>query len=73
VPPFGPISQLGLVRALRKMGFEGPVPGTRHAFMTRGSLRLRIPNPHHGDIGRDLLACILREAGISREDWEAIQ
>ncbi|MDP2662799.1 MAG: type II toxin-antitoxin system HicA family toxin [Dehalococcoidia bacterium] len=72
MPPFGPISQMGLVRALRKLGFEEPVPGTRHAFMTKGSLRLRIPHPHHGDVGRDLLARILREAGISREDWEAV-
>ena len=40
--------------------------------MTKGTLKLRIPNPHQGDIGRDLLARILREAGISRDDWEAI-
>ncbi len=72
MPRFGPISQRGLVRALRKSGFAGPVSGTRHAFMTKGALKLRIPNPHQGDIGRDLVARILREAGISRDDWEAI-
>ncbi|MBI2848922.1 MAG: type II toxin-antitoxin system HicA family toxin [Chloroflexi bacterium] len=72
MPPFGTISRRGLVRVLRRLGFEGPVPGARHAFMTRGPLKLRIPNPHHGEIGRDLLARILREAGISREDWESV-
>ena len=72
MPPFGPTSQRGLVRALRLLGFEGPVAGTRHAFMTKGTLKLRIPNPHQGDVGRDLLARILREAGIGRDEWEAV-
>ena len=34
--------------------------------------RVWIPNPHRGDIGRDLLAEILKQAGISREEWEAL-
>ena len=72
MPPFGPISQRDLIRALRQLGFDGPVPGTRHHFMIKGSLKLRIPNPHQGDIGRDLLSRILIEAGVSREEWEAI-
>jgi hypothetical protein len=33
---------------------------------------VRIPNPHQGDIGRDLLRKILREANISRNDWERL-
>ncbi|MBI4499356.1 MAG: type II toxin-antitoxin system HicA family toxin [Chloroflexi bacterium] len=60
------------MRCLRRFGFEGPEPGTRHQIMVKGTLKLRIPNPHQEDIGRDLLARILREAGISREDWEAL-
>ncbi len=38
--------------------------------MVRGDVTLRIPNPHPGDIGRDLLARILRQGGIERAEWE---
>jgi hypothetical protein len=40
--------------------------------MVRGDNTIRIPNPHRGDIGRELLADILRQAGISRDEWEAL-
>jgi predicted RNA binding protein YcfA (HicA-like mRNA interferase family) len=72
MPPFGPISRGNLVRALRKAGFEGPFEGGKHAFMVRGNLTLSIPNPHRGDIGRDLLSRILRQAGVSREEWDLL-
>jgi hypothetical protein len=38
--------------------------------MVKGNLTLAIPNPHHRDIARELLARILRQAGISKEEWE---
>jgi len=38
--------------------------------MVRENITIRIPNPHQGDIGRDLLTRILRQAGISSEEWE---
>jgi hypothetical protein len=38
--------------------------------MERGTQRLQIPNPHQGDISADLLVRLLRQAGISREEWE---
>ena len=72
MPPFGPISRSNLVRALRKAGFEGPFAGGKHAFMVRGNLTLSIPNPHRGDIGRDLLSRILRQAGVSRVEWDRL-
>jgi hypothetical protein len=28
-----------------------------------------IPNPHEGDISVGLLARLLRQAGVSREEW----
>ena len=40
--------------------------------MTRGPLRLIVPNPHRGEIDRGLLARILRVAGVSREEWETL-
>jgi len=33
---------------------------------------LRVPNPHQGAIGRGFLTRILRQAGISREEWEKL-
>ena len=37
--------------------------------MQEGTKKVRIPNPHKGDIGVDLLANVLRQAGISRDEW----
>ena len=70
MPPFGTIQRSDVVRHLRKLGFEGPYVGGKHQYMIKGQLRLAIPNPHEGDISRDLLARISRQAGIDREEWE---
>lgn len=61
-----------LVRKLRVLGFEGPYSGGRHFFMMREKLKLRIPNSHRGEISRGLLAEILRQGGISRDEWNSI-
>jgi hypothetical protein len=37
--------------------------------MLKGDLRLTIPNPHRRKIGVELLIRILRQAGITREEW----
>jgi len=37
--------------------------------MIRGDLVLTVPNPHNKEIGVDLLMRILKQAGISREEW----
>jgi predicted RNA binding protein YcfA (HicA-like mRNA interferase family) len=70
MPPFGPVRRAELVRALRSLGFDGPFSGGKHQFMVRGTVSLRIPNPHQADIGRDLLSRILRQAGVDRDAWE---
>lgn len=72
MPAFGPIKRRDLIDALRRLGFEGPYAGGNHQFMVKGQLRLAIPNPHGGDIGGPLLARILRQANISREEWEKL-
>jgi len=68
-----PISLRELVRKMRKFGFDGPFSGGRHLFMSRDLLKVRIPNPHQGDISRHLLAEILRQAEISRVDWNEMR
>ena len=40
--------------------------------MVKGTLKLKLPNPHQGDIGRDLLKRLLDQAGITRDEWEAV-
>ncbi len=64
-----PISRRELIRRLRALGFIGPFVGGRHSFMCRGQLKLRIPNPHKGDISISLLKEILRQAEISENEW----
>lgn len=73
MPAFGPISHRELVATLRKLGWDGPfIGGGKHPhYMTNGDRQLRLPNPHRGDIGVNLLGRILAQAGISREDWES--
>ena len=49
-----------------------PYPGGKHQYMVKDELKLTIPNPHKGDIVVGLLNRILRQAGITREEWEAL-
>ncbi len=72
MPRFGPVSRRDLVRGLRRLGLDGPGQGGRHEYMRRGNVAVTIPNPHRGDIGIGLLARVLRQAGVSREEWESV-
>jgi len=64
-----PVSRRELIERLSRLGFEGPYAGGRHQFMLRGDRRLILPNPHRGEISVDLLARLLRQSGVSREEW----
>lgn len=72
MPRFGPIKQKELVRDLKLFGFEGPYFGGKHPFMVKGDLTITIPNPHKEEIGKELLARILRQARITKDEWERI-
>lgn len=72
MPRFGPIRQKELLRYLRLFGFDGPYSGGKHPFMAKGELTITIPNPHKDEIGKELLARVLKQAKISREEWEKI-
>jgi len=63
------INRRELIKRLKTLGFTGPYSGGRHSFMKRGPLKLRAPNPHVGDISIPLLKEILRQAGISEDEW----
>lgn len=70
MPAWGPIARRQLIRGLRSLGFEGPFSGGRHQFMVRADVVVAIPNPHGRDIGVGLLSRVLRQAGVTRAEWE---
>lgn len=72
MPTLAPIKRKDLIRYFRRLGFDGPYSGGNHQFMAKDTLTVRIPNPHQGDIGKELLIRILKQAGIERQDWEKL-
>ena len=72
MPAWRPISRRKLIASLNRLGFTGPFSGGRHEFMVREDVVVTIPNPHRGDIGVGLLAVILKQAGVTKSEWEGI-
>ena len=66
------ISRHELIKKLRKFGFEGPFSGSKHQFMKKGSLKLRIPNPHKSEIDKAILTEIIKQTLINKNDWESV-
>jgi len=65
------ISRIELIRKFRTLGYLGPFSGKRHQFMMRGRQKIRVPNPHgSGDIHVSLVKEILRQAGITHDEWD---
>ena len=64
-----PVTWREFVQRMRELSFEGPFAGGRHPQMRRDDVTVIIPNPHDGDIGVGLLSRILRQAGVSRDEW----
>ncbi len=54
---------------MRELGFDGPYAGGKRPQMRRGNVTVIIPNPHEGDISVEFLTRLLRQAGITREEW----
>jgi predicted RNA binding protein YcfA (HicA-like mRNA interferase family) len=41
--------------------------------MKKGSVKVRVPNPHHGgEVSVGLLREILRQAGVTPEEWDSV-
>ncbi len=64
-----PISRHELIRKFRALGWGGPFSGGKHSFMAKGAHKVRIPNPHGGDIDWSLMKRILQQATIDSADW----
>jgi len=71
MPKLRPVKWQALVRRFQALGFEGPFGGSKHPYMVKDDLVIAIPNPHRGQISVDLLSRLLRQAGISRDEWES--
>ena len=58
---------------MRALGYEGPYHGKNYDFMRKGTHTVNIPRAGGKDrevkVGR--LTAMLREAGISQDDWNA--
>lgn len=72
MPKLAPIKRKDLIYYLRQLGFDGLFPGGNHQYMQKGSLKVRVPNPHKSEIGKNLLLDILKQADIEREVWEKL-
>ncbi len=72
MPPFGPIDRKDLVHYPRRAGLTAPSGSGKHQVMYNVKRPVIIPNPHRGQISKGLLSRILRQAGVSREEWERL-
>ena len=72
MPKLRPIKCKDLISFLRRLDFTGPYIGGKHEYMQRGQLKVRIPDPHQGDISVGLLKRILEEADVSLQEWEQL-
>jgi predicted RNA binding protein YcfA (HicA-like mRNA interferase family) len=69
MPKLAPASRRKFIQRLPELGFEGPFVGGKHPQMKRGNVTLIIPNEHEGEIGPGFPSRLLRQAGVSREEW----
>lgn len=73
MPVVAPIKRRKFIRYLKQCGFTGPFSGKRHEKMLHPDGRwLILPNPHESDISSEFLLALLKQAGISREEWEEL-
>jgi len=68
-----PVPYRVLIKKLKKLGLEGPHAGSKHHYMVIGDTVIILPNPHQGeDVDVSLIKTILKDAGISREEWLSV-
>jgi hypothetical protein len=71
-----PVKRRSFIQHLRRLGFVGPYPGTRHEFMVYAAKRLAIPSnaeysvPQLREMIREVEAIIGRP--VSANEWEAL-
>jgi predicted RNA binding protein YcfA (HicA-like mRNA interferase family) len=63
-----------VIQKLRVLGFDGPYSGGRHMFMRHSLTQLKISIPLHKgqDIPIGTLRAIIRQLGLTVEEWLAL-
>jgi predicted RNA binding protein YcfA (HicA-like mRNA interferase family) len=69
MPKLPGVNHLRAVSALQKAGFRVDRQG-KHIFMSRGELRVVIPR--HNPVDAYTMAAIVRDAGMSIEEFKAL-
>ncbi len=64
-----PVTWKDFVLRMKGLGFEGPFFGGKHPKMKKGTQTIIIPNKHESEIGVGFLTRLLRQAGVSKEEW----
>ncbi|MDD3262211.1 MAG: type II toxin-antitoxin system HicA family toxin [Candidatus Absconditabacteria bacterium] len=69
MPRLVPLKPEEIIKKLRKLGYEGPESGGRHLHMIKGPNIIPIPKHGGSEIGVGLISKIIKEVGISRNEW----
>ena len=71
MPKLTPLKSREVIEKLRALGYEGPFAGGRHSRMVHSKSGKIIPIPIHGskDVSVGLIRAIIREVGITPEEW----
>jgi predicted RNA binding protein YcfA (HicA-like mRNA interferase family) len=71
MPRLSPLKSADVIRKLRRLGYDGPIPGGRHMRMVNMKTGKIIPVPVHGskDVSVGLIRAIIKETGITPEEW----
>ena len=64
-----PTTRRELVKRFWQLGWEGTRHGAKYDFMVKDRPKVRTPNAHTQDIAVGLLATILKQGHISRDEW----
>ena len=74
MPKLSPLKPQQVVRKLRRLGFSGPILGGRHVRMVNMETGRIVPIPMHKgkDVSVGLIRAIIREVGITPEEWNRL-
>ncbi len=72
MPRLPVLSGRELVKILEKMGYEVDHQTGSHIILRHRETRARLTIPDHREISRGTLRAILRQAGLTREEFERL-
>ena len=57
------------IAKLKKIGLEGPISGGKHPHFLFGNIKIIVPNPHGGDVDKNIVKKIISKIGITVEEF----